>query len=48
MKSPSLRPLYEEALKVLNEFERVKLVHVPREMNRAADEMSNKAIEERM
>lgn len=48
VKSPSLRPLYEEALKALNAFERVKLVHVPREMNRAADEMSNKAIEERM
>jgi ribonuclease HI len=48
VKSPSLRPLYEEALKVLNGFERVKLVHVPREMNRAADEMSNRAIEERM
>jgi ribonuclease HI len=48
VKSPSLRPLYEEALKLLNEFERVKLVHVPREMNRAADEMSNRAIEERM
>ena len=48
VKSPSLRPLYEEALKVLNGFERVKLMHVPREMNRAADEMSNKAIEERM
>lgn len=48
VKSPSLRPLYVEALKFLNEFERVKLVHVPREMNRAADEMSNRAIEERM
>lgn len=48
VKSPSLRPLYEEALQVLNGFERVKLVHVPREMNRAADEMSNRAIEERM
>jgi ribonuclease HI len=48
VKSPSLRPLYEEALKLLNEFERVKLVHVPREMNRAADEMSTRAIEERM
>lgn len=48
VKSPSLRPLYEEALKVLNGFERVKLVHVPREMNRAADEMSNRAIDERM
>jgi ribonuclease HI len=48
VKSPSLRPLYVEALRLLNEFERVKLVHVPREMNRAADEMSNRAIEERM
>ncbi len=48
VKSPSLRPLFEEALKLLNGFERVKLMHVPREMNRAADEMSNKAIDERL
>jgi ribonuclease HI len=48
VKSASLRPLYLEALKLLNDFERVKLVHVPREMNRAADEMSNRAIDERM
>ncbi len=48
VKSPSLRPLYEEALELLNGFQRVKLVHVPREMNAAADEMSNRAIDERM
>lgn len=48
VKSPSLKPLYQQALRLLNEFERVKLVHVPREMNRAADEMSNRAIDERM
>jgi ribonuclease HI len=48
VKSPSLRPLYEEALKLLNDFSRVKLVHVPREMNTAADEMSNRAIDERL
>ncbi|MDQ3263273.1 MAG: ribonuclease HI family protein [Myxococcota bacterium] len=48
VKSSSLRPLYEQALKLLNEFSRVKLVHVPREMNAAADEMSNKAIDERL
>ncbi len=48
VKSASLRPLYDEALQLLNEFERVKLVHVPREMNRAADEMSNRAIDERL
>jgi ribonuclease HI len=48
VKSPSLRPLYEEAMRLLNDFYRVKLVHVPREMNQAADEMSNRAIDERM
>lgn len=48
VKSPTLRPLYEEALKLLNEFTRVKLVHVPREMNAAADAMSNRAIDERL
>ena len=48
VKSPSLRPLYEEALRLLNDFSRVKLVHVPRDMNTAADEMSNRAIDERL
>ncbi|MHB8877014.1 MAG: ribonuclease HI family protein [Myxococcaceae bacterium] len=48
VKSTSLRPLYEEALQLLNGFSRVKLVHVPREMNSAADEMSNRAIDERL
>ncbi len=48
VKSTSLRPLYDEALSLLNGFSRVKLVHVPREMNSAADEMSNRAIDERM
>lgn len=48
VKSPSLRPLYEEALKLMNDFTRVKLVHVPRAMNAAADEMSNRAIDERL
>lgn len=48
VKSASLRPLYEEAVRLLNEFGRVKLVHVPREMNAAADELSNRAIDERL
>lgn len=48
VKSPTLRPLYEAALRLLNDFSRVKLVHVPREMNTAADEMSNRAIDERL
>jgi|SRR6218665_560796 len=48
VKSPTLRPLYEEATGLLKHFDRVKLVHVPREKNKAADEMSNRAIDERM
>jgi ribonuclease HI len=48
VRSTSLKPLYKEALKLLNDFSRVKLVHVPREMNAAADEMSNRAIDERL
>ncbi|HEY0096422.1 MAG TPA: ribonuclease HI family protein, partial [Archangium sp.] len=48
VKSPTLRPLYEEATALLEHFPRVKLTHVPREKNKAADEMSNRAIDERM
>ncbi|MBX7097745.1 MAG: ribonuclease HI family protein [Myxococcaceae bacterium] len=48
VKSTTLKPLYDEAVRLLNDFSRVKLVHVPREMNRAADEMSNRAIDERL
>jgi len=48
VKSPSLRPLYEEVLELLNQFGRFKLVHLPREMNAMADEMSNRAIDEKM
>lgn len=48
VKSPTLRPLYEEALLLLKGFSRVKLAHVPRAQNAAADEMSNRAIDERL
>jgi ribonuclease HI len=48
VKSPTLRPLYEEAKALLKGFPRVKLVHVPRELNASADEMSNRAIDERL
>ena len=48
VKSPTLRPLFDRARVLLKGFTRVKLVHVPREENRDADEMSNRAIDERM
>jgi ribonuclease HI len=48
VKSPTLRPLFEQAQALLRSFARVKLVHVPREMNAEADAMSNRAIDVRM
>lgn len=47
VKHPGIRPLYDEAVALLKTFAKVKLIHVPREMNKLADEMSNRAIDER-
>lgn len=47
VKNPGIRPLYEQVLLLLKGFAKVKLVHVPRELNTLADEMSNRAIDER-
>jgi ribonuclease HI len=48
VKSPTLRPLFQEAQKLLAGFGKVKLHHVPRAQNADADEMSNRAIDERL
>jgi ribonuclease HI len=48
IKNEGLRPLYDDAKQLLRRFDRVVLQHVPREQNTDADEMSNRAIDERM
>jgi ribonuclease HI len=48
VKAPNLQPLYEEAVALLRKFDRVTVAHVYREQNKLADEMSNRAIDERM
>ena len=48
VRSPTLRPLYQQARDLLAGFRRATLTHVPREENRDADEMSNRAIDERL
>ena len=48
VRAPALRELHTEALTLLKAFRKVKLVHVPRAQNAEADEMSNRAIDERM
>jgi len=48
VKNEVLKRLHEEALALLQSFERYELVHIPREQNALADEMSNRAIDEQM
>jgi ribonuclease HI len=48
VKNEVLKRLHEEALALLRSFDRYQLVHVPREQNALADEMSNRAIDEQM
>ena len=45
VKSPGLRPLYEEAKRLLTRFDSVKLTHVRRELNGEADRLANQGID---
>jgi ribonuclease HI len=47
VKHKDLIPLHREALRLLGSFESAKLSHVPREANREADRLANKALDER-
>jgi ribonuclease HI len=46
VKNPKLQPLYREAAALVSGFERVSLRHVPREQNREADALANRALDE--
>lgn len=48
VKHEGLKPYYEKARALLRRFDRASLVHVRRELNQDADEMSNRAIDERL
>jgi ribonuclease HI len=48
VKAPGLLPLFEQARALMREFPSVSARHVRREENKDADEMSNRAIDERM
>jgi ribonuclease HI len=47
VKSPHLIPLWREALNALNKFEAWEIAHVPRAENHLADEVANRAIDQR-
>jgi ribonuclease HI len=46
VKNPDLRPLYEKARILMTRFAEVRLTHVPREENREADSLVNRALDE--
>ncbi len=45
VKSPALKDLHSKVVRLLNSFELVKINNIPREDNRAADKLANKAID---
>jgi ribonuclease HI len=45
VKSPGLRPLFDEARKLLARFASVKLTHIRRELNGEADRLANQGID---
>jgi ribonuclease HI len=47
VKSSGLLPLHREAQGLLARFESARLTHVPRERNREADALANRAVDER-
>ena len=47
VKNPGLQPLFREASGLVARFERVAIRHVPREENREADALANRAVDER-
>jgi ribonuclease HI len=46
VRQPHLIGLYQQALRDLTKLEQYEILHVPRELNKEADELANKAIEE--
>ncbi|MFN7974441.1 MAG: ribonuclease HI family protein [Acidobacteriota bacterium] len=46
VKASHLRPLHDEAMRLLRGFSKVKLTHVPREKNALADRLANEAIDD--
>ena len=47
VKHPSMVPLYREACALLGRFSRWEIAHVPREQNKEADKLANRALDEK-
>ncbi len=45
IKNTILRPLYQQVVQLTGKFERLSISYIPREQNRQADELANKALD---
>ena len=45
IKAANLKPLYEEAVGLLQSFDKAEIKYIPREQNKAADTLANKALD---
>lgn len=45
VKSPNIKPLYLQAISLLKNFSSVDIIHIKRELNKDADRMANRAID---
>ncbi len=48
VKNEGLKPLFQEAVRLLKQFRKYSIRHIDREQNSAADRMANRAIDESM
>ena len=47
VKHPAMIPLHREARELMRQFEEVRVTHVRRELNKDADRLANRALDER-
>ncbi len=47
VREPHLKTLHQKAEEILNQFSYYRIVHIPREENRRADQLANEAIDQR-
>jgi ribonuclease HI len=46
VRDPGIKPLYEEALRLISSFKKVELSHIPRHLNKEADRLANEALDD--
>lgn len=47
VKHPAMIPLHREAMALMRQFEEVRVTHVRRELNKEADRLANRALDEK-